>query len=226
MTEQFRSEPSNQARIKVPFREACPSIGSIYTVDEFREDASCFSLHLTIENSGEFGDIQLELDHSTVHCLDQKRDVTWARSYPLEYIRGNMNYLHEALRLIEPEVFEIWPEESQMSCMIRAGEVWKGWLSTYRLPLPAECRALVLFVSQIKPEGLLKIKPHAQTCFWISLDRVRPFIALGEEVRIQPAPTYREIIHNLSHPLRWAIHSVRPKSRSDMLSNSDETHSG
>jgi hypothetical protein len=163
--------------IPVRYYEECRGCGAAFRVESLatNESRQRFQLKLTIENTGERGDLDFSTVASMTYALDGPQSEQYSSRFEAERRAGRATNL---LRLQQPPAYTLshfLDSRGQPSAgpVLAAGETWEGWL-VFSGVLPQDIRALVLSIG-----GIFGAK-DGDSRTWISYASGQPFIVVGE----------------------------------------------
>lgn len=154
--------------------ERCTECGAIFKVDRLEVNEKNFRVRVTIENTGEYGNLQLVLDRSSVFTLD----LAQASKYKAGFDRAFRDGTQEKLlgSVITKSGVRLHAEpEGGLPKVLRFKDQWSGWFRADS-PLPKEAVVLILYLGNINREKADKNGKYET--YWASYHENQPFIEI------------------------------------------------
>jgi hypothetical protein len=156
------------------YREECVECGATFTVDRLEIRQSGFRVRISVENTGQGGELQLILDNSRVYVFDLAEASQFRDAFGYAF---DVTTIQDLLNDVSPRSFSLSVTPgTDVPSTLPAGSVWQGWLENTYYEFPKTAVAMLIWLQPINRE--LPTASGRYEFWWVSADDGHPFIEL------------------------------------------------
>jgi hypothetical protein len=163
--------------LDLTYREECVECGATFIVDKLEMRESGFRIRISIENTGQGGELQPILDNSRAYVFDLAEASQFRNAYGYAF---DATTIQDLLNDASPQSFPLSvAPETGLPSTLPVGSVWQGWLENTSYEFPKTAVAILIRLEPINRE--LPTGSGRYHFWWVSADDRRPFIELPSQ---------------------------------------------